>query len=118
MGWTLGLGILAAGGPVTQDDNPGPSSSCKVTPVPANDIWLPCNPRKFHSFHPDPRWEKEVYNLLVQAQTKWQSLDCDQVITAKQFPAASYIRTLMETTVGQSDSMKAIKPINNVFFFN
>lgn len=33
MDCTSGLGILAADGPVTQDD-PGPSSSCKVTPGP------------------------------------------------------------------------------------
>lgn len=34
MDCTSGLGILAADGPVTQDDDPGPSSSCKVTPGP------------------------------------------------------------------------------------
>lgn len=59
----------------------------------------------------------EVKSTTSPAQIKWQSLDCDQVITAKQFPAASYIQTLMETTVGQSNSMKAIKSINNVSFF-
>lgn len=39
MEWTSGLGILAADGPITLDYNPGPSSSYKVTPMPANDVW-------------------------------------------------------------------------------
>lgn len=57
MDCTSGLGILAADGPVTQDDDPGPSSSCKVTPGPANDVWYLVILGNF-SFHPDPRWEK------------------------------------------------------------
>lgn len=55
-----------------------------------------------------------MYNL---SRLRPNGSPCDQIITAEQFPAASSIQTLMETTVGQSNSMKAIKPINNVSWF-
>lgn len=101
--WTSALGILATYGLITtRPQNRGPSSSYKVTPVPTNDVVVPYPLNgKFHIF---PILIPEVGEASLQhlqAQTKWQCLDGNQVITAKQFQAArNCIQILMETTVG------------------
>lgn len=108
-----------------QAHNPGPSSGCKISPMPTTDVMAFYNPLsgKLNIF---PILIPEVGEASLQhpqAQTKWRYLECDPRNHHRVVPSS---KKLHPDSHGdycrvQSNSMKALKPcINNVslpFFF-
>lgn len=78
---TCGLGILAAYGLIIARPQYRAQFQLQNYPVPMNDVMVPYNPLgKFSHLTPEVGGAGLGH---IQAQTKWQCLDCNQVITAK-----------------------------------